>query len=193
MMHFGIDYGSKLAGTTVITYNIDGVLYQKSSKKKEDADAMIIKLVNEQMPRAIYIDAPLSLPKAYFGKGDDYFYRAADRELKAMSPMFLGGLTARAIKIKAFIESLQIEIFETYPGGLVRSIPELKQNYSKKDALMIPKILDQTKRLLGDVLIFEAPKNIHQIDSLLAWYSGLRHQKGRAKEFGDIEEGLVII
>ena len=65
-MHFGIDYGSKLAGTMVITYNQNGKLYQRASKKKEDADKLIINAIAELQPSAVYIDAPLSLPAAYF-------------------------------------------------------------------------------------------------------------------------------
>ena len=96
-MHFGIDYGSKLAGTTVITYDIDRVLYQLQSDKKSDADKFVLNHVTDLKPDAIYLDAPLSLPKAYFGEGDDFFYRKGDKELRAMSPMFLGGLCRKKI------------------------------------------------------------------------------------------------
>lgn len=191
-MHFGIDYGSKLAGTTVITYDINGALYQRSSVKKEDADEMVQKLAMELRPKAIYLDAPLSLPNAYFGKGKDYFYRKSDKELKAMSPMFLGGLTARAMKLKVQLESIGITVYETYPGALIRTTPELNKRYSKKDLSLISEVLKQIKILVGDVMIEETPKNIHQIDSLLAWISGNRHQKGVAQLIGDPEEGVII-
>lgn len=191
-MHFGIDYGSKLAGTTVITFNIKNTLFQKSSTKKEDADAMIRQAVIELMPSSVFIDAPLSLPKAYFGKGEDYFYREADKALKAMSPMFLGGLTARAIQLTKFINSLEVEVLETYPGALTRSIPELKKCYNKKDKVTIPLVLEQIESLLGHIKIENAPVNYHQVDSILAWYSGYRHQKGEAFKVGNMEEGIII-
>jgi len=66
-MHFGIDYGSKLAGTTVITYDHKGQLHQVSSAKKQDADAMILAVATELEPTSIYLDGPLSLPGAYSG------------------------------------------------------------------------------------------------------------------------------
>jgi predicted nuclease with RNAse H fold len=110
MMHFGIDYGSKMAGTTVITYNQDNVLYQRSSVKNGDADAFILDCVTELQPGQIYIDAPLSLPLACFGKGTDFFYREADRKLKAMSPMFLGGLTARAMKLRLQLTEMELQL-----------------------------------------------------------------------------------
>ena len=192
-MHFGIDYGSKMAGTTVITYDVNGVLFQKSSSKKMDADAMILKAAVELMPSFIYLDAPLSLPNVYYGKGNDYFYREADKELKAMSPMFLGGLTARAMQLKSQILTvIETKVFETYPSALVRSIPELKTHYKKKDATMVPILTKQIERLLEKIKLDEKPKTIHQIDSILAWYSGYRHQNGLAIITGNHEEGLII-
>ena len=151
-MHFGIDYGSKLAGTTVVTYDKDGKLYQKSSAKKQDADRMILSWVQSLKPDFVFIDAPLSLPAAYFGKGENYFYREADIELKAMSPMFLGGVTARAISLKKQIEAEGVEVFETYPGGLVRSKPELKAHYNKKDKHTIPDMLQQVSNCIESFL-----------------------------------------
>lgn len=90
-MHLGIDYGSKLAGTTAICYQEGDALTIIQSEKKQDADRFINDTVESLKPEQIFIDAPLSLPAAYFGNGDDYFYRDCDRQLKAMSPMFLGG------------------------------------------------------------------------------------------------------
>jgi predicted nuclease with RNAse H fold len=191
-MHFGIDYGSKLAGTTVITYNIGKTLVQLSSRKKEDADVMILQAAEKMEPSAIYIDAPLSLPNAYYGKGENYFYRKSDLELKAMSPMFLGGLTARAMQLKATLKGINTVIFETYPAALVRSIPELKEKYSRKDGAAIAKTLDQMEILMPDFQLIKRPINMHQVDSVLAWYSGYRHQKGSSTEVGDRDEGVII-
>ena len=98
-MIIGVDYGSKLAGTTVIAYNMGDGIRLERSKKNQDADQMIIDFVAEYNPQVIGIDAPLSLPGVYTGLVgfEDYHYRACDKALKAMSPMFLGGLTARAM------------------------------------------------------------------------------------------------
>ena len=93
MNHFlGIDYGSKVAGTTAICRLTESGQFEFScSTKGRDADLWIKKAIEEFLPESIYIDAPLSLPGAYYGKESNYFYRQADRELRAMSPMFLGG------------------------------------------------------------------------------------------------------
>ena len=101
MKHIGIDYGSKMAGTTVIAYLKSGKLHFAQSQKKKDADLFVENWVAQHQPRAIFLDAPLSLPGVYTEPEayDDYFYRAGDRLLRAMSPMFLGGLTARAMRL----------------------------------------------------------------------------------------------
>ena len=131
-MHFGIDYGSKLAGTTVICFDENEKLNFRQSEKKQDADAFLEKLISEKQPDSVFIDAPLSLPNAYFGKGEDYFYRKCDREVGGMSPMFLGGLTARAIKLKSKSETPECPFYEIYPAQLVRVLfPDFIKQKSK--------------------------------------------------------------
>ena len=191
-MHFGIDYGSKLAGTTVITYDSDGKLYQISSQKKQDADKMILDSVDKLGPDCVFIDAPLSLPGAYFEKGEDFFYREGDKVLGAMSPMFLGGLTARAMKLKRQLNEKNIDVYETYPGALVRSMPNLKAVYEKKAKIVSNELLEEIKRLLEGADINELPQNLHQVDSLLAWHSGNRHLNGTSQVIGNKEEGIII-
>ena len=41
-MHIGIDYGSKLAGTTALAYELNGKLILLQSQKNKDADAFIV-------------------------------------------------------------------------------------------------------------------------------------------------------
>ncbi|MBK9525389.1 MAG: hypothetical protein IPO39_11705 [Bacteroidetes bacterium] len=99
----GIDFGSKMAGTTVIAVAGKTTIRLFSSRKNEDADSFLSVLVKEKGIEELFIDAPLSLPGVYRGilSGNDYFFRESDRVLKAMSPMFLGALTARAMKLCA--------------------------------------------------------------------------------------------
>jgi len=190
-MHFGIDYGSKLAGTTVVTYDEDGALLQVSSAKKSDADAMILALAKRLMPARIYIDAPLSIPAAYRGKGTDYHYRAADKALSAMSPMFLGGLTARAMSLCQKLSQLNIPCVETYPGAYVRAHEELSKVYKKKDNGCI----DSCLRVLRPLLPFEPHTDmdtLHKLDSLIAWLSGYRHLRDQATIVGSPDEGVIV-
>ena len=183
-MIFGIDYGSKLAGTTVIAYSENDTIKTVSSQKKQNADQFILDFVEKVKPTLIGIDAPLSLPAAFYGKGDDYFYREADKKLKAMSPMFLGGLTARAIKLKSQISADMIEV---YPGGLSRNLELAQFEYKKKEAdyeAMMNK-LDWTSELKS------TPKNSHEFDAILALFITWRAKNNLAQKVGDPDEGLI--
>jgi predicted nuclease with RNAse H fold len=140
-------------------------------------------------PVAVYMDAPLSLPGAYFGKGDDHFFRRADRLVGGMSPMFLGGLTARAIHLSERWRAMGISVFEVYPAALI------KQEW---DYLKIPSgraIPPHKLRLMAGTFTLPppAPKDRHEADSWLCWLTGYRHQHGRSKTIGDQEEGVILI
>ncbi|MCR9290226.1 DUF429 domain-containing protein [Saprospiraceae bacterium] len=189
-MHIGIDYGSKLAGTTVVSFEQNKYLHFHQSDKKKDADGFLEKWIVERQPDAIFMDAPLSLPSVYVGEGDDYFYRKCDREVRGMSPMFLGGLTARAMRLKSKLESPSRPFYEIYPAHLIRVIfPDFKE---KKTVSSLPVFLEILEPVLP-ISLFESPKNWHQVDSILAWYSGWRKKKNLGISFGDSEEGLIWV
>lgn len=191
-MHFGIDYGSKLAGTTVVTWDDGDTLHQRLSTKKQDADQMILDSVSELQPQSIFIDAPLSLPAAYFGLGDDYHYRAVDRLVGAMSPMFLGGLTARAMKLKSQIQLQGISVYETYPSAYVRHHESIKKIYSKKDKACIDMVCPVLLDMIPHMCLAAPPASLHALDSLITWISGWRYTCGKARVLGDVAEGVII-
>lgn len=185
----GIDYGSKLAGTTVISYAMEDKLQLEQSRKKTDADDWLIQRLSALSPGAVYFDAPLSLPAAFYGKGDNYFYRDCDRMTKAMSPMFLGGLTARAIKLKHRLE--EVDFFECYPGYLAREVLQISRFYTKKQSLQ-NEAIDLLEKLLP-LPMKRTPENWHQFDAVLAWITGHRMQEGQALFLGDPGEGQIVI
>jgi uncharacterized protein len=111
----------------------------------------------------VCIDAPLSLPGVFTGLAgcDDYFYRASDRALRAMSPMFLGGLTARAMRLANHSASRlarraaqreheqndehgHIHFYETYPAEAARRLA-LKEVGYKQHLRDIPPVLQQIR------------------------------------------------
>jgi predicted nuclease with RNAse H fold len=184
----GIDYGSKLAGTTVIAYSIDNQLLTIQSQKKQDADAWLQEQVLSLKPEFIMMDAPLSLPLAYFSDSDNYFYRECDREMSAMSPMFLGGLTARAMRLCS--KWPQFNVIETYPGYLARKILKI-DDYNKK--LSYKGQLDSLLSGLIDKDIQPLPTNWHQVDAMLCWYSGQRYHSEDSIAFGNEREGVIIV
>jgi Uncharacterized conserved protein len=183
----GVDYGSKLAGTTAITFAHNHSLTTLRSMKGADADDWLIKEIHNNAIEAVFIDAPLSLPAAYFhSQSSDFFYRKVDRELHAMSPMFLGGLTARAMRLKKQLSEKNIRMHETYPAALVK---ELNLPHYKKDMLLFQQ---EFYSQLPQALSASELKSWHEVDSRLAWFSGHRYFNQTAKILGD-EEGLIYL
>jgi predicted nuclease with RNAse H fold len=185
----GIDFGARTAGTTVICHRERGLFHFQRCEKGADSDSWLDDQVVAMAPEAVYIDAPLSLPGAYFGKGDDHFFRRADRLAGGMSPMFLGGLTARAIRLTERWRSRGIKVYEVYPAALVRM---------EWDYLKIPSgrsIPPHKLRLMAGMFALPppAPKDRHEADAWLCWLSGHRHLAGRAKSIGDQHEGIILV
>lgn len=186
---WGVDYGAKTAGTTVIArIKLDGIIHFEQSTKKADADAFLRDAVLEHQPEYIFLDAPLSLPVAcrstYPAEEGDFHYRSCDRELQAMSPMFLGGLTARAMKFAQFCVAHGIPVFETYPAGLARQMEWENRPFAK---------VEEWLRVQFGLTAPREPENPHQFDALLALVSALRYFSGTALRIGDEKEGVVIL
>lgn len=179
-MYCGIDYGSKLAGTTAICFLKNNKLCIIQSQKNQDADEFIRQFINEYKVQSVFIDAPLSLPKVYSYIGEEYnfFYRKCDLIANAMSPMFLGGLTARAMKLKH--ENQDSHFYETYPAYLIK--------YLSLDGIDFKNVNDYITDFKIPVLT-----NKHQLDSFLAYYAGHRFMSGLHITIGDEKEGLIYI
>ncbi|MCH2084116.1 MAG: DUF429 domain-containing protein [Saprospiraceae bacterium] len=196
----GIDYGSKSAGTTVIAYLDNSMrLHFYQSEKKKDADQFIINCLKENKIDQVYIDAPLSLPGVYTDPKNfhNYFYREADKALRAMSPMFLGGLTARAMQLRSKLPS--VEFKEVYPSALVDVI-KIDRNLYKKQKEHIPTVISSLVAYIPSIsFLLQANQltaslnNWHQVDALLALISGYRHQKNNCIYYGNDYEGFIHI
>lgn len=186
----GIDFGSKLAGTTVLAW-FDGHKVQLlQSAKGQDADALLEKWVTDKQISRVFMDAPLSLPGVYNGEGSDYFYRAGDRELGAMSPLFLGGLTARAMRLAAGWRRAGVEVYEAYPGALWKEIGDKALRY-KKELAHLPDCLHLLQR--NWAVLLPEPANWHQFDAMLALTTAVRHQEGMVKTHGNPQEGSIYV
>lgn len=194
MQWAGIDYGSKMAGTTVVAWAEEKTLFLAQSQKKKDADLWLKQWVDKHRPKQLYLDAPLSLPGVYTepAQYSDFFYRAGDKAVKAMSPMFLGGLTARAMRLSQELRNLGCATTEVYPGQLSKLIGLDRTRY-KKDKDYLASATAIIMLHLQDYLLHEQPANWHQVDALLAFCSGYRHQKGLAEIYGTDAEGQIIV
>jgi uncharacterized protein len=187
----GIDYGSKLSGYTAIAIEEDESILILSSEKDKDADRWLEDVLRQYPVEQVYIDAPLSLPAAYFGKGSDFMYRHCDRVTKAMSPMFLGGLTARAMRLAHAHKLRKVLFREVYPAQTVfrLSTQDLYNKKSNPHSLLLQELED----ILGKPFHFERGQvRMHEVDALLALYAGKLHQKGIATVVGDPDEGQII-
>lgn len=187
----GVDYGSKLAGTTALAWFQEDKVRLAISEKQKDADQWLINLLGGIETRILFIDAPLSLPSVYHkGIADgssDYFYRAADRAAQAMSPMFIGGLTARAMRLKTTLSA--VECVESYPKRLATALGLVDFGYKKKDG-DLQKCSQVIEAFLG-VPFADPVLSWHLLDASLALCTGVRWVNGSAQSLGDQQEGLI--
>jgi predicted nuclease with RNAse H fold len=193
---FGIDYGSKLSGQTVIAGFRKNEIFFLDVGQKVDADLFIKNAVEHFKPALVFLDAPLSFPGVYYNlQGfSDYHFRRADRETQAMSPMFLGGLAARAMELRAILKSQDIEVKETYPKIMAQRF-KLKDFGYKSSKSALKECALRLKECIKDPLHFDASdiKTWHHLDALLALMSALSYRCGDFSTFGDAQEGQIFV
>jgi uncharacterized protein len=193
---FGIDFGSRFSGNTVISIYKNNSIFFLDVDPDVDADTFILNAAKHFAPNAIFIDAPLSLPGRYTNKAvfTDYNFRVADKLLQAMSPMFLGGLTARAMHLKDQLQDMGIAVYETYPKVLAKRF-QLKDLGYKSSKLYLPPCREKVKSLFDPGIGFSCKdiKTWHHLDALLALMSALNFHLGRHETFGDEREGVIVI
>lgn len=187
-MNVGIDFGSKLAGTTAIAFRKNHQLIIQCSEKGKDSDEWLMKKATQYSWKECWIDAPLSLPGKYTGIGDNYHFREADIILKAMSPMFLGGLTARAIQLKDKLLLHNITCRETYPAATLKRLKSASL-YSKKQHPDI-QLWEELEKLLLLEIITEK-RRTHEFDAALAFYAAELFHQGKGLKCGNDAEGWI--
>jgi predicted nuclease with RNAse H fold len=193
----GVDYGSKTAGTTAVVLGDTETrrLTLHGSLSGQDADAFLLQIVKSHRPQVLCIDAPLSLPGVYtrLPGCNDYFYRQADKQLQAMSPMFLGGLTARAMRLTAQLTDLGTAVYETYPAAQARRLGLAALGYKTKAEAIAP-VVAQIKVELPewDTGLMQC-RTWHHVDALLAWLGAWRLETQSAERYGDEAEGLIYV
>jgi predicted nuclease with RNAse H fold len=188
----GIDYGAKLAGTTSIAIaDKKQSIKILSTTKGIDADKFITGHLVNYSNAIVCIDAPLSLPVVYINPeiGNDYFYRKSDKLLQAMSPMFLGGLTARAMQLKA--SNNHLPFFEVYPAALARELDLTTMSY-KKEKTAIKSVVKTLIKTFNLVCTHEFI-SWHEVDALIALCVGLRIKSNKAVNYGEKHEVIIWV
>jgi predicted nuclease with RNAse H fold len=193
---FGIDYGSKYTGNTVIAILQDKDILFLEVDKQVDADEFIFNAARHFSPSLIFIDCPLSLPGIYTKVEGctNYHFREADKELKAMSPMFLGGMVARAMELTDRLTALKCEVLETYPKVLAHQL-KLKGKGYKGSSLG----LKDCKRFMEKMLESDYQIDVdditswHHFDALLSLLSAIRHVQGKSHVYGSPQEGEIVV
>ncbi len=183
----GIDFGAKNRRTTAYCWQENALLHVELCPAKIDVDAWLYQEMIKAGVQAVFIDAPLSLPKIYFDPEDTqstHHYRRADIELKAMSPLFLGGLTARAIALASKLKKSQIACYETYPKA-VRN-----QRFSGKERQEA--LVDLQKSASVQIENISS-LSVHAQDSVFAWFAGYMYMQKQSLIFGRQEEGQIFL
>ncbi len=196
-MIIGIDYGTKLSGHTIMAFYQDPVtpVQFRRAVPGEDADKKVLSVLKDvDTPAEVFLDAPLSLPNVYkeVPGFEDFFYRIADRDVKAMSPMFLGGLTARAMKIKTQLEALGFRVHEVYPSALSGELG-LKELGYKKEQKNIRPVVARIVKEFPMKLNTQHVEDWHFVDALLCAATGIRYKTKKARKFGKPDEGLIWV
>lgn len=195
-IYFGIDYGSKLTGNTVIAVLQDTEIFFLDVAKKVDADNFILNAAEHFKPKWIFLDAPLSLPGVYrkLAECDNYHFRKADLACRAMSPMFLGGLAARAMELKAKLKRREIPVYETYPRMLARRLKleacgykNEKHSLAQCTAALLTHFRQHLKMSRNDI------KTWHHLDALLALMSAMAFEEDQCERYGNPEEGQILV
>ena len=189
----GIDLGNKGSGNTAFCFLSKSTLQFKQTKKGEDELSVIFHILKKHPIKLVSIDAPLSFPGVYFHKHKftDYQYRECDKLCKAMSPMFIGAFTARAIQLKNILEENKIEVIEVYPKKLAE-ILDLKKDYPLKREQDVPMELVKKIKKIAPYPV-KKTTSMHQFDSLLCWLSAHRYIHSHHEEFGNKNEGIIIV
>lgn len=184
----GIDYGGKTSGNCALAFIENGKIVSTQISKTKNPDLEIKKFILEESIDLVFIDAPLSLPIVYSDPllGSNYHYRQADMETNAMSPMYLGGFTARAMELKNSLKP--IEVKETYPKQFLKLFSLV---YSEETAMKtLNKAIEYTATSLE---LSETIKSKHQFDAILALLSALRFVNNYHTIYGNEKEGLIYI
>ncbi|MDI6642586.1 MAG: DUF429 domain-containing protein [Candidatus Hodarchaeaceae archaeon] len=145
------------------------------------SDEQMIELCVKEKPDLVAIDAPLSLPKR--GNLRDADLSLIKRGLRVFPPTFTGmrSLTARGILLTKKLRTRKIKVIEIHPrtSGITIFKTANRSQWRKK------------LKKMGFCL--RGGKSRHELDAVLAAFTGTLHLRGKTEEIGKVGEGTIVI
>ena len=156
-------------------------------------DEEILQKVQEIMPMAIAIDAPLSLPPGRKSIEDRTggHLRESDKELLRRRikffPITLGPmrkLTQRGIKFRGLLEARRFVVMEAYPGG-AQDILKIPRKQCGIDKLRVGL---ETLGIRG----LDARMSDHELDAVTCAYVARLFLEGKTVTYGLPDDGIIM-
>ncbi|KUO43401.1 MAG: hypothetical protein APU95_06010 [Hadesarchaea archaeon YNP_N21] len=173
--------GIDLAGNEDNPTGLAWIRVRNLTSEIKYSDREIIRRCLEIKPKAVAIDAPLSLPKmGALRKADRYLISSGFR---VFPPTFAGmkKLTLRGIRISSKLRMLGFKVIEVHPrtsGKIIFGTPERK--------VWVSGLKMRGMRLRG-------LSSVHEIDAALAALTALFWLRGKFEKIGEAEEGVIVI
>jgi predicted nuclease with RNAse H fold len=156
-------------------------------------DEEILKTIEENKPKIIAIDAPLSLPpgRTSIEERTGVHLRECDKELLRREikffPITLGPmrkLTNRGINLRRTLENKHFKVIEVYPGGAqdVLKIPRKQQG--------LEKLKEGLKNL--DLNGLNSKMSDHELDAVTCAFVGKLFLDGKSETFGTPEQAIIM-
>jgi len=131
-------------------------------------------------PDLVAIDAPLTLPKRGIMRDvDRLMYKLG---LKVLPPLFPGmaQLTLRGVKLSKELRVKGIKVIEVHPRSTMRRLG------------IISRIKFLTELKDRGYLVLNNIRNVHEVDAIIAAYTGILHLNGLTERVKG-EEGEIVI
>jgi len=185
--------GLDLAGVETRPTGLCVLRRMKAETSLVYADEEILKRTEENKPRIVAIDAPLSLPagRESIEQKTNVHLRECDKELLRRRirffPITLGPmrkLTNRGINLRRILENKHFRVIEVYPGGAqdILGIPRKQQGLKQ---------LEEGLERLG-VLGLNDRMSDHELDAVTCAIVGKLFLEGKSVTYGTSEQAIIM-
>lgn len=156
-------------------------------------DEDVLRKIEENKPKIVAIDAPLSLPsgRKSIEQRTNVHLRECDKELLRRGikffPITLGPmrkLTTRGIRLRKTLENKYFTVIEVYPGGAqdILGIPRKQQGLQRLKAGLEKAGVKGLDNRMSD----------HELDAVTCALVGKLFLEGKSVTYGTSEQGIVM-